>query len=196
VLREVGVVTATRAEVLELLEAVLTERDLAPEQPRPGHLVVTLPGVRKQKVVVNFIVGEHALRVESFLMRHPEENHQQVYAWMLRRNARMYGVAFSIDAAGDVYLTGRVALGSLTDDEIDRLLGVVLEYADGSFNRLLELGYASAIRREWAWRVSRGESLANLEAFAGWAADPPVGSDAALAGGAGGEVPEGGERPD
>ena len=31
--------------------------------------------------------------------------------------------------------------------------------------RLLELGFADAIRREWAWRVSRGESLANLEAF-------------------------------
>ncbi len=42
-----------------------------------------------------------------------------------------------------------------------RILGV----ADSSFNTLLELGFASSIRREWAWRVSRGESLANLQAF-------------------------------
>jgi hypothetical protein len=41
----------------------------------------------------------------------------------------------------------------------------VLQYADSSFNPLLELGFSSAIRREWAWRVSRGESLANLKAF-------------------------------
>jgi hypothetical protein len=28
------------------------------------------------------------------------------------------------------------------------------------------LGFASAIRKERAWRVKRGESLANLQAFA------------------------------
>ena len=42
----------------------------------------------------------------------------------------------------------------------------MLEAADGDFNTLLELGFAASIRREWDWRVSRGESLANLRAFA------------------------------
>ena len=51
------------------------------------------------------------------------------------------------------------------EDEIDRILGQVLEAADGDFNMLLELGFAESIKREWAWRVSRGESLANLQAF-------------------------------
>jgi hypothetical protein len=37
--------------------------------------------------------------------------------------------------------------------------------ADSSFNSLLELGFASAIRSEWAWRRSRGEPTWNLEAF-------------------------------
>ncbi len=48
---------------------------------------------------------------------------------------------------------------------MDQLLGRVLDVADSSFNTLLELGFATSIRREWAWRVSRGESLANLQAF-------------------------------
>ena len=56
-------------------------------------------------------------------------------------------------------------LASVTPDEVDRLLGQVLEAADGSFNTLLELGFASAIRKEYAWRVSRGESTRNLDAF-------------------------------
>jgi hypothetical protein len=29
----------------------------------------------------------------------------------------------------------------------------------------LEIGFAGSIKREWDWRVSRGESLANLQAF-------------------------------
>ena len=56
-------------------------------------------------------------------------------------------------------------LAAVTPDEVDRLLGAVLENADGSFNTLLELGFASAIRKEYAWRVSRGESTRNLDAF-------------------------------
>ena len=56
-------------------------------------------------------------------------------------------------------------MDALTSDEIDRVLGQVLEAADGDFNTLLELGFATSIRREWAWRVSRGESLRNLLAF-------------------------------
>jgi hypothetical protein len=77
----------------------------------------------------------------------------------------MYGVSFSIDGVGDVYLTGRVSLRSLDEDELDRLLGSVLTYADESFDTMLEIGFGTSIRREWEWRVKRGESLANLQAF-------------------------------
>jgi hypothetical protein len=103
-------------------------------------------------------------------MRQPDENREKVWEYLLQRNARMYGVSFSVDASGDVYLTGRVSLNSLDADELDRLLGSVLRYADESFDHLLSIGFRTAIRREWAWRVSRGESLANLQAFASWAA--------------------------
>ena len=45
------------------------------------------------------------------------------------------------------------------------MLGAVATTADDSFNVILELGFADSIRREWAWRRSRGESTANLAAF-------------------------------
>jgi hypothetical protein len=132
--------------------------------------VVTLPGTHKLKTVCNLVIGDHAMRVEAFVMRAPEERREELWAWLLRRNARMYGVAFAIDTVGDVYLVGRVPLHAVTPDEVDRLLGAVLTYADESFDPMLELGFGSAIRREWAWRVSRGESLANLKAFEHFAA--------------------------
>ena len=59
----------------------------------------------------------------------------------------------------------------MTVADLDQLLGCVLSYADENFDTALELGFASAIRREWAWRAKRGESLANLRAFARFA-DP------------------------
>lgn len=154
--------------VTDLIERVCTERELEWETTGDGAYVITLPGTHKLKTVVNLIVGAHALRIEAFVMRRPDENHEELWAWLLRRNARMYGVAFSIDANGDVYLTGRVSLRGLDEQELDRLLGSVLTYADESFNTILELGFGSSIRKEYEWRVSRGESLKNLEAFRGW----------------------------
>jgi hypothetical protein len=127
--------------------------------------VVTLPGTHKLKTNVNLIVGEHALRVEAFVVRQPDENREEVWAWLLRRNARLHGVAFTIDAVGDVYLTGRLPLAAVTPETLDHLLGAVLEAADESFDALLELGFRTAIRREWAWRTSRGEPTENLRAF-------------------------------
>ena len=64
----------------------------------------------------------------------------------------MYGVAFAVDHIGDIYLDGRLPLAAVTPDEIDRLLGAVLTYADESFNTILELGFATSIRKEWEWR--------------------------------------------
>ena len=55
---------------------------------------------------------------------------------------------------------------SRSADEIDRILGCVLTYSDENFDPALAIGFASSIRKEWAWRVKRGESLANLRAFA------------------------------
>jgi hypothetical protein len=85
---------------------------------------------------------------------------------MLKRNRRLYGVAYTLDNVGDIYLVGRMALASVDAVEIDRVLGQVLEAVDADFNTLLELGFRSSIQKEWEWRVSRGESLKNLEAFA------------------------------
>jgi hypothetical protein len=112
------------------------------------------------------IAGEHSLQVEAFFCRQPDENHAAFYRFLLERNGRLFGVHFAVDRTGDVYLTGRLPLAAITDDEIDRLLGCVLTYSDESFNEALKLGFGSAIRREWAWREKRGESLANLLPFA------------------------------
>ena len=62
-------------------------------------------------------------------------------------------------------VVGRFGKETMSADELDKVLGQVLEAADGDFNTLLEIGFATSIKREWDWRVSRGESLANLQAF-------------------------------
>jgi hypothetical protein len=142
----------------------------------PG-LVVELPGERKLKTNTILSIGEHSVRIEAFVCRKPDENHEGVYRFLLRRNRRLYGVAYTLDNVGDIYLVGRMSLASVDADEIDRVLGQVLEAVDSDFNTLLELGFRSSIQKEWEWRVSRGESLKNLEAFAHLIDDDDDGDD-------------------
>jgi len=147
-------------------------------EPRVGLFSVRLPGSAKLATDCGIEVGEHTLGVRAFVARRPEENAEGVYRWLLTRNLKLPGIAFCLDALGDVYLLGRLPLSAVTPAELDRLLGVVAETADASFNPILERGFAGSIRREWAWRRARGESTANLSAFAQLDedpdADPPV----------------------
>jgi hypothetical protein len=156
--------------VTALIEAALQERELVYTRYKGAHgglpgLVVELPGDRKLKTNTILSIGEHSVRVEAFVCRKPDENFEGVYRYLLKRNRRLYGVAYTLDNMGDIYLVGRMALESVTADEIDRVLGQVLEAVDQDFNTLLELGFRTSIQKEWEWRVARGESLKNLQAF-------------------------------
>src|SRR3978361_1363977 len=97
----------TVPELDAVIEETLRAAELEYEHPGVGRFVVTLPGVKKLKTVVGLTVGEHGFRVEAFVCRQPDENREQLWAWLLQHNARMYGVSYSIDTVGDIYLTGR-----------------------------------------------------------------------------------------
>ena len=148
------------ATIEEFLESHEIEYDR-----NDNSFFLTLPGERKLQTHCAIVVGDHSVSINAFVIRKPDENVEAVHEWLLKTNASMYCVAFAINEMGDIYLVGRLPFHSISEQELDRVIGAVLQYSDSSFNPLLELGFSSAIRREWAWRVSRGESLANLKAF-------------------------------
>lgn len=134
---------------------------------RDGEYVVVLPGEKKLKTVVSLLVGDRDVSVSAFVVRNPDENHEAVYRFLLQRNLRMRAgnLAYAIDSPGDVYVVGSLPLEAVHETSLDELFGAVIEAADAPFNELLALGFLESMKREWAWRVSRGESLRNLEAF-------------------------------
>ena len=153
------------SDAIARLDVALRDTGLVYAQAEPGVFSVDLPGEHRLKTVCWLTVGRHALAIEAFVMRRPDENREGVYAYLLARNATSYVVSWSIDDSGDVYLSGRLPLDAISADEIDRVLGAVLSNADDHFDPLLQLGFGGSIRREWAWRVKNGESLRNLAGF-------------------------------
>ena len=171
------------------LGEILSGLGVSFSSPQPGAFLVRLEGQHKLVTVAWLIADTHSLHVEAFFCRQPDENHAEFYRFLLERGSRMFGVHFALDPVGDVYLVGRLPLAVISPEEIDRLLGCVLSYSDENFDNALMIGFASSIRKEYAWRVKRGESLANLRAFTRVtqpdAARPPAGqADAAERGAA------------
>jgi hypothetical protein len=147
------------AEVVRRLDGVigaaLDGLGLEYERVEEGAYLVKLAGQHKLATMTWLVVGDHTLLVEAFFMRRPESNAGGTYGFLLQRNARTYGVHFSCDRLGDIYLVGHVPLASVTADEVDRLLGCVLEYGDGTFDAALRLGFAESIAREEEWRAKQ-----------------------------------------
>jgi hypothetical protein len=158
--------TTERLRLDRVIEETLVDLELTYEHPSDGAFLVTLPGEHKLTTMTWLMVQDFSLLIEAFFMRKPEDEPGPLHDWLLKRNAHMYGMAYSIDQLGDVYIVGRLPLSAVEPDEIDRLLGCMLRYSDDAFDTAVALGYESSIRREWAWRVKRGESTANLKAFA------------------------------
>lgn len=153
--------TLSTSEVTEFLRSQELQFEFAGEKT----VVVSLPGTNKQFVNVAMTIGDTIFKIESFVARNPDENHEAVYRWLLEQNRKLLVINYCVDHLGDIYLSGTLPIATVDLDQIDQLLGVMLQTSDNSFNILLELGFKSAIEREWAWRTSKGMDLSNLEAF-------------------------------
>ncbi len=161
-----GPAASTVDEVTAVVRAYLVDAGIDHELGgRTGELVVTLPGEKKLRTVTSLVVGRKVTSVTAFVVRNADENHAAFYRFLLRRNLRMPGLAYAVDGSGDVYVKGEVPNTAVDAAYLDQLFGVVLEAADAPFNDLLVLGFLTSMKKEWAWRVSRGESTRNLDAF-------------------------------
>lgn len=131
----------------------------------PGQTMIQLPGSTRIHVPVSVLVGARSLSASAFVCRNPDENHETVYRWLLRRNLKLRLTAFGIDTPGDIYLNGYLPVEAVSADTLDALMGEMLQVADESFNDLIGMGFLSGLRQELAWRTVRGLPTHNLNAF-------------------------------
>jgi hypothetical protein len=137
----------------EALRGFLARAELPHKDAGEGRIAVQLRGERKLTIPVMIAIGTDDVRFETFFMRKPMENRDAFYEMLLRRNMRARGVAFAIDAAGDVYLVGSLPADALDDDRLDRIFGAILVEADGMFDAAIGVGFESYLAADMAWRA-------------------------------------------
>lgn len=129
--------------------------DLPCERVDDGRLTV-LAGDRKRTLPVFVQVGERTLTLQAFFMAAPEERQAELYGFFLRRHLRSYVARFALDGNGDVLVVAVLPVEAVTEQEVDRVLGQLLQLADDTYLEALRMGFASYIEREQDWRAQAG----------------------------------------
>lgn len=104
---------------------------------------VRVLGEEKDTYTIWFTLGQRTLSYETYVMPAPEENHAEFFLHLLRRNQNFYGVSFVVGAEDAIFLAGQLGNQSVTNDELDRVLGSIYMYVELTFQAALRLGFAS-----------------------------------------------------
>jgi hypothetical protein len=107
---------------------------------------IRMKGEQKDTFTIWFTLRQRTLHYETYVMPAPEENHEQFYEHLLRRNLKLYGAAFAIGEEDAVFLVGQLANAAITDDELDRILGSLYAWVEQFFRPALRIGFASRMR--------------------------------------------------
>lgn len=142
---ELGVLTRRIDEWLASIAAgntaiVAIDRNDDPGEPR---WYVRMAGDEKEFTTVWLTLGQRTLRYETYVMPAPEENAEQLYEHLLRRNERLVGAHFAIGVEDAVFLRGELPVGALDEAELDRIVGSLYAYVEQCFRGLLRIGFAS-----------------------------------------------------
>jgi len=113
--------------------------------PAERRWLVRIRGEDKAVITVWLTLGERTLRYETYFLPAPEENIERCWEYLLRLNARLYGMRFAIGAEDAVYLMGQVPLKAVDDEELDRIVGASYSYTEQYFRAALAIGFASRV---------------------------------------------------
>ena len=112
-------------------------------EPDEHRWYVRRHGEEKEFTTVWFTLGQRTLQFETYVMPAPEENTEQLYEHVLRRNESLVGVHFSIGIEDAIFLRGELPLRMVDEDELDRVVGTLYATVERIFPTIIRIGFAS-----------------------------------------------------
>ena len=109
---------------------------------------VRISGEDKDNSMVLFTLGQRTLHFETYFMPSPEENRQDVFQYLLRKNSKLYGVSFGVGNEEAVYLSGQINSEVISSGTLDWVLGTIYKAIEECFKPALRLGFASRFKNE------------------------------------------------
>ncbi len=118
------------------------------DRGEPGHRrwYVRMVGEEKSVSTVWFTLGQRRLHCECYFMPAPEENEGRLYEYLLRCNRELAGLRFAIGVEDAVFLITELSAHTVTEAEIDRVLGSFYAYGERWFRPCMRIGYETRFK--------------------------------------------------
>jgi len=123
------------------------EHQHTPDTKGHWHWLIRLHGDEKDVITIWLSLRQRTVHVETELMPAPEENHEELYRFMLVKNAELRLVHLAIGPEAGIYLMTEVPVGDLSVERLDELVGATMTYVDEIFPTAMTMGYGSLYRR-------------------------------------------------
>jgi hypothetical protein len=111
----------------------------------PDEWTISTVGSHGQRISIEMTLREYTLQLMTFHMRKPDESETEVYRLLLRRNLEQPTVKFGLNEDGDIFLRADVPANGITEDVLDRVVGLFYSCADDSFMPVMRLGFAGGL---------------------------------------------------
>jgi Putative bacterial sensory transduction regulator len=134
-------------ELANVGSLVAAERQAVTDRTASFRWYLRFKGEEKDFITVWLTLQQRTLHHEVQFMPAPEENVADTYAYLMRRNADLFGMWFALGPEDAVYLVGRVPAGLIDNEELDRIAGSSIMYVDDHFPTAMSLGHSSWYRR-------------------------------------------------
>jgi len=126
---------ARQLDELDVVDAV--ERDTSDGQ----RWFLRVRGEAKDVFTIWLELRQRTLRFETYVLPSPPASREAIFERVLELNHELYGVAFTIGEEDAVFLRGHIPADSVSDAELDRILGTLYALTERHFGWLVELAF-------------------------------------------------------
>ena len=120
--------------------------DVARDEDIERRWYARLEGEERDVITVWLTLGQRTLKYETYFLPYPDDNKEELFELLLRRNYDLVGAQFGIGPEHAVFLTGELPFHAVDEDELDRILGTIWEYVERYWRTALKMGFARQLK--------------------------------------------------
>jgi len=123
------------------------EHQEQPDDKGHFHWLLRLKGEEKDVSTLWLSLRQRTVHVETELMPAPEEQHEELYRYLLVKNHELRELHLAIGPEEGIYLVTQVPIQELDIERLDEIVGATLTYVDAIYPTAMSMGYRSVYRR-------------------------------------------------
>jgi hypothetical protein len=130
----------TQKQELPILREVVRDVEI------PRRWYVRLEGEARDVSTVWLTLGQRTLKYETYFLPSPENNREELFELLLRRNYELVGAQFGIGPEEAIFLTGELPFHAVDEHELDQILGSIWEFVERHWSAALRIGFSDRLK--------------------------------------------------